>query len=233
MKTIQFLCALMMVWMSGAAFAEPSLDSQLQDLRLPQDQAPVGVTREKLYSSQSRFSDLSHRFELDFGGAKNLNANSSLSMSQLDGTVRFHLSNRWDLAMSGSYGFNSFTDTAQRLMQSEGILPDAAIVKWRTDLLVGYNLFYGKFRASMDQVFYFDQYIAIGPGLVQTQYQMATAGVADVGFAFWFGRHWAARMGAKSDIYNEQKAKSSDLAYHLLGHLDIGYVIGNGEKTYE
>jgi hypothetical protein len=105
-------------------------------------------------------------------------------------------------------------------------------VKTRFDALLGFNLFYGKFRMNMDNVFYFDQYVAIGPGLVTTQYDSAMAAVADIGFALNFGNNWTARLGAKSDLYNEKLSATKSLAYHLLGHVDIGYLIG-GESHYE
>jgi outer membrane beta-barrel protein len=216
----------------AASAAETGLTDQLGELKMPENTAPQGLTSEKLYSAQARSTELAHRFEFDLGGAKNLTGNGFLNQTQIDLAARYHITNRWDISVSGAYGYNSFTDSANTLFKNNGILPDAAVVKYRADMLLGYNLFYGKFRMNMDNVFYFDQYVAIGPGIVNTQYQTAVAAVADVGFALNFGSNWMARFGAKNDFYNEKKAASTSMAYHLLGHVDIGYLIG-GETHYE
>jgi outer membrane beta-barrel protein len=220
------LCFLVSFSSIEFSFAEGGLEEQLTDLRVPENTAPPGISRESLYSVQNRYSDLSKRFEFNLGGSKNMSSDSFLNMTELDFTSRYHFTNRWNLAVSGSYGFNSFTDSANRLMAVDGIIPDVAIVKWRSDLLLGYNLFYGKFRMSMDQVYYFDQYLAVGPGLVKTQFGTTPSAIADIGFALWFGKKWSARFGAKNEFFNEKRVSSSGTAYHLLGHLDIGYLIG-------
>ncbi len=219
--------------MNPVARAESDLGAQLEELKLPSNVAPVGVTSEKLYSVQNRFIRLDRRFEFNLGAAKNFTGNGLLSMHQLNAGVIYHFNDRWSVSASGSYGFNDFTDSAYQLMQREGIVPDAAIVKWRSDLLANYNLFYGKFRMNMDQVFYFDQYVAAGPGLINTQYGTAPAAVVDVGFALWFGKNWSARFGAKNDFYREKTMIGNDLVDHMLGHIEVGYLIGSGEQTYE
>jgi outer membrane beta-barrel protein len=234
MKNVKTLLVLSLIFGSLNAFAasDVALTDQLGELKLPENTAPVGLRSERLYSVQSRDTDLAHRFEFDLGGAKNFTGNGFLTQTQVDATIRYHLTNRWDLSVSGAYGYNSFTDSANLLMKNNSILPDAAVVKERFDALLGYNLFYGKFRMNMDNVFYFDQYVAVGPGAVTTQFQTALAAVADVGFALNFGNSWTARFGAKNDFYNEQTANNKSLAYHLLGHVDVGYLIG-GESHYE
>jgi len=232
MKNVKLFLVMGLVFGSINAYADAGLSDQLSDLKMPENMAPVGLRSERLYSAQVRDTELAHRFEFDLGGAKNLTSNGFLNQTQINLTARYHLDNRWDVSVSGAYGYNSFTDAANRLMAENNMLPDAAIVKTRFDALLGYNLFYGKFRMNMDNVFYFDQYVSVGPGLVTTQYNTAVAGVADVGFALNFGNNWTARFGAKNDFFTEQKAASSGLAYHLLGHVDIGYLIG-GESHYE
>jgi len=217
---------------ASAAFAATgdmeTLESQLDDLALPSNVAPATVTTEKLYSVQDRYSNLSKRLEVTLGGGQNFTGSSFLRMRQADLTLRYHLSNRWDLAASGSMGSNELTGSAERLLEREGILPDAAYVKNRADLLLGYHLFYGKFRLSMDKVLYFDQYIAIGPGLVMTQYGTAPSGVADIGLVFWPGSHMTVRFGFKNIFFNEKRMASSSTEHHLLGHLDVGYTFGDG-----
>lgn len=218
---------------TSAAFADSDLNTQLDELKIPGNVAPAGVTTEKLYSVQNRFNQLAKKFEFSLGAAKNFTGNGLLQMSQINGGVAYHFDDRWSVALSGSYGFNDFTASANHLIMAENIMPDAAVVNWRADILASYNLFYGKIRASMDQVFYFDQYVAVGPGLVNTQYGTVPAAVADVGVAFWFGKNWSAKFGAKNDLFREKKMTSNDMAYHLLGHIEVGYLLGGDNRVYE
>ncbi len=232
MKT--FLFSMMMLSLTAAtASADVDLNAQLDELKLPGNVAPAGITNEKLYSAQSRFATLARRTEFNLGVGQNFTSNGFVRMRQLNGSVLHHLTDRWSVSASGSYGFNDFTRSAEMLMMNEGIVPDAAIVKWRADLLANYNLFYGKFRTSIDQVFYFDQYVSVGPGLVNTQYGTAPAAVADIGFALWIGKNWSTRFGVKNDFFREKTQLSNDLAYHMLGHIEVGYLIGGNEHAYE
>lgn len=226
------LITLTAILLSTTALADSDLNTQLEDLKMPVNTAPVGVTSEKLYAVQSRAHSLTKRFELGLGVAKNFTGNSFLSMNQINAGVAYHINDRWSVVASGSYGFNDFTSTAKRVI-AEGFVPDAAVVKWRADLLASYNLFYGKFRLSMDQVLYFDQYVSFGPGLVNTQYATAPAAVADVGFALWFGKNWSGRFGVKNDFYKEKTQTTNDLAYHMLGHIEVGYLLGGDTSVYE
>lgn len=216
-----------------SAQAETDLNSQLEELKLPTSAAPAGVNSEKLYSVQNRFMKLDRKWEFNLGGSKNFGGSGFLQMTQINGSVGYHLNDRWSITASGSYGFNDFTEAAGMLILKEGILPDVAIVKWRSDLLLGYNVFYGKFRLSLDQVFYFDQYVAVGPGLVNTQFGTAPSAVADVGIALWFGKNWSTRFGVKNQIFKEQTVSTNNLAAHVLGHIEMGYLIGGGDQSYE
>ncbi len=236
MKRTLFAFTAALALHSVPAFAEPvandsSLESQLDDLQAPANRPPEGVTKEKLYVVQSRFNPLKGRFGVSLGAARNFTGSSYLNMSQLNADFRYHLSDRWSLNLGGAYGFNSFTSDANRLMNSEGILPDTAYVKSRAHLLAAYNVFYGKFRVSMEETFYFDQYVAIGPGLVTTQFGGAPSGDLDVGFVFWAGRHFDVRIGLENEFFEENRLKSSSFERHSLGHLDIGYTFGGAKAT--
>jgi outer membrane beta-barrel protein len=232
MKILLF--SMMMLSLTAAtATADVDLNAQLDELKLPGNVAPAGITNEKLYSSQSRFATLARRTEFNLGMGQNFTGNGFVRMRQLNGSIAYHLNDRWSVSASGSYGFNDFTRSAEFLMMNEGIVPDAAIVKWRADLLANYNLFYGKFRTSIDQVFYFDQYVSAGPGLVNTQYGTTPAAVADIGFALWIGKNWSTRFGVKNQFFREKTQLSNDTAYHMLGHIEVGYLIGGNEHAYE
>ncbi len=215
------------------ANAAPSLEAQLKELDSPMNQAPAGVTKEKLYVVQSRYNPLKGRFGMSLGVARNFTGSSYLNMTQVNGDIRYHLSDRWSLNLGGAYGFNSFTADADKLMTTSGIVPDAAYVKSREHIMAAFNVFYGKFRLSMDQVFYFDQYVAAGPGLIQTQFGSAPSGNLDVGFVFWAGKRGEVRIGLENEFFNEKRMKSESFERHSLAHLDIGYTFGESSEATE
>ncbi len=204
----------------------PSLEDELQSLSMPSNQAPTGVSSEQMYAVQTRLAPLEHRSEVTITGAKNFTVDSFLVSQQMDAGYRYYLTDRWFLGLSGSYVFNSLSSSGERLMNENKRLPDVAYTKYRADLMAGYNLFYGKFRLSLDQVFYFDQYVAIGPGVVVQDLGTHPAAVADVGFAFWFGRNFSFRIGVKDYLFHEDRRLSKGLANNVLGHVDFGYVFG-------
>ena len=231
------LALLALVLISSGALADEtvvatqSLEDQLQGLAIPANQLPIPGSSEKMYVIQNRYNPLGMRSELALGVGKNFTNDSFLVSNEVSLAYRFFLSDRWNLGLAGSYVFNDFTDTAAQLKKSEGRIPDAAFAKSKADLSLGYNLFYGKFRLSMDQVFYFDQYIALGAGLVQQSKATTPAGTFDIGFAFWFGKNLSARLGGKSWIYNEKRSASSATHNNLIGHFDLGYLFGSGGET--
>jgi len=203
-----------------------SLEDELRSLSLPSNQAPSGVSSEQLYAVQTRLAPLENRSEITITGAKNFTVDSFLVSQQVDAGYRYYLSSRWFVGASGSYVFNSLSGSGERLMNENKRLPDVAYTKYRADILAGYNLFYGKFRLTLDQVFYFDQYVAVGPGVVVQDLGTHPALVADVGFVFWFGRNFSFRVGAKDYLFHEDRRLSNGLANNVLGHVDFGYVFG-------
>lgn len=228
-KSIQRLAAIVSVILFSAAAqaAEMPLDQELQQLALPDNQLNPAADSEKLYAVQTRYAPLTHRHEITLGGANNFTGDSFLTSQQVDLTYRFHLNDKWYLGLTGSYVMNSFTESGNRLIESQKRVPDIAYAKFRGDLMLGYNLFYGKFRLSMDQVFYFDQYIAIGPGMVVLNSGNSIAAVADVGFVLWLGKMASLRIGLKDYFFNEKRNLSSGMVHNLLGHVDVGIVLGN------
>jgi len=209
--------------------AADDLEQKLEALSLPSNQAPslnTGNSSEKLYSVQSRFVPLHLSSELKVAGAMNFTADSYIQSQELSLAYRFHINDRWNLNLSGAYVFNSFTDAGKKLYELERLIPDAAWVKYRGDLLAGFNPFYGKFRVSMDKVFYLDQYIAIGPGFVTTNKATAMALVGDIGLVFWAGRRLSVQVGFKDYFYKQQRELSSGYVNDILGHVDIGFLFG-------
>jgi len=230
LRTIGIFAGALSVLAAVPAWAEgkpdDSLESQLEALSLPENQSPVPVSQEKLYSVQSRYAPLKGRHEIEFGYAKNLTPPSYISSDQVDFTYRYHLSDRWDLSVGGSYVFNALTDAGQNLANIEGMVPDAAYVKYRADFLATYNLFYGKFRVSMDKVFYFDQYLSLGPGYVVTDLGHSAAAVGDLGLALWLGKTGSIRFGLRDYYFHEVRHLSASNVQDVVFHVDLGLLLG-------
>jgi outer membrane beta-barrel protein len=232
MKKYSILAGFLLAFapLSFAFAAEPPLTDQLDSLALPANQAPAGVSAESLYSVQSRYVPLARRFEIALGGANDFTPDSFMVSREVGGQLRYHLTDRFSLAASGSAVFNSLSQSGNDLLEQHGLVPDAAWAKWRADASVAFHLFYGKFRVTMDRVFYFDQYIALGGGAVGLPYGNSGAMTADVGFVFWMGRRANLRVGLKDWAYPEQRLLSRVWANHLLGHLEIGFLLNGGSS---
>jgi outer membrane beta-barrel protein len=210
------------------AVPEPgkNLEEELGALGTPGNQAPAGVSSEQLYSVQNRFSPLRRRHELALGAGNNFSADSFQISRNLDASYRFYLSNRLFLGLSGSLVFNQLTNGGDFVFNTVKRPPDLAVTFYRSDLLLGYHLFYGKFRVSMDSVFYFDHYVAVGPGLVGLEYGMRFGPVLDTGIVAWFNRSFSVRIGVKDYIFNEPKRVSEGLVNNFVGYLQAGFVFG-------
>lgn len=210
-----------------------SLEDQLKGLSGAENQAPAGLpygtANEKLYSVQTRYSPLRFTSEINVGGGRNMSGDSFLVTQELTAAYRFHFTDRWSLALGGSYVFNELNGTGQRLFTEERRLPDLTYAKSRADLAVGFNTFYGKFRLSMDNVFYFDQYIQLGGGIVNMPNAAVKALTADAGFAFWIGKRGTFRVGLKDWYYQEKRMMSQGSNHNLIAHLDLGILLG-GER---
>jgi outer membrane beta-barrel protein len=200
-----------------------SLEDQLKELNTD-NTAPAGANREKLYAVQSRYLPLQYKSEVSMGGAYNLTGDGFLHTEQFELGYRFHFSDRWSTALTQAWVGNQFSSGVDSLRSSEGAAPMVPYAVARTDLVVTYNVFYGKFRLSSDSVFYFDQYISIGPGIVRQNTGTVGAAVGDIGFAFWLGTWGSARLGLKEYYYNETYASGAQPESNLHAHLDLGYV---------
>ncbi len=217
-------------WTGAVSGAVPeatkSLEEELGALGTPGNQAPAGVTGEQLYSVQSRFSPLRRRHELAVGAGNNFSADSFQISRSVDASYRFYLTNRLFLGLSGSLVFNRLTAGGEFAFNVLNRPPDLAVTFFRSDLVLGYHLFYGKFRVSMDSVFYFDHYVAIGPGMVGLEFGNRFGPVLDTGIVAWFNRSFSVRLGVKDYIFNEPKRVSQGLVNNFVGYLQAGFVFG-------
>lgn len=225
----------LILFLCGGIVRAEDLQQELKSLQLPENQVLPQLNNEKLYASQSRFVPLALRPELSIGAAKNFNSSSFLISEELNGSLHFYLSDRFFTALYGSYVFSRLSDAGNRLWETNEIFPDICVIKYRADATLGYQPFYGKFRLSMDTVFYFDQYIALGAGFVNSDNGIeqfsGPAAVADIGMSFWFGRHWSARVGVKDYYFRENRRQGTDMVHHILAHFSVGFVFGGSSDA--
>ncbi|MBY0470505.1 outer membrane beta-barrel domain-containing protein [bacterium] len=206
--------------------AEKSLEDQLQEMSVPTNTLPPSASYEKLYSVQSRYAPMTNKWEFQLGIGKRTNQ-EFVNSTYFNGGIRYHLSDRWSIGVNGSYVSNSLTNSTLILLNdTKGPRPDVAYPDFVADLNVGYNLFYGKFRLSMDNVLYFDQYWTLGGGVVNLNTGRQVAGVVDAGFAFWLGKKGSVRIGVKDYIYNEKLITSQGIVNSFVLHLDAGIMLG-------
>ena len=79
----------------------------------------------------------------------------------------------------------------------------------------------------MDEVFYFDQYVGLSGGLLESRRgSKPTAGI-DVGISFWAGKKMSLRTGLKNNFFEEQNGLGEKaLSRNLVGYLSFGYFFG-------
>jgi len=213
--------------LSLSAIAAPSkLESELEALAVPVDQALVSTTKDKLYSIQERFSPLTNRHEFGLVGGRNLNQDGSIDSTQLGGLYRYHINGKWALGLNHFRMNNELSAAGKRLVNEQNVVPDRDYIISQTDLVAEYNLFYGKMRLDLDQVVYFDQFWNLGAGQVELGNGSATALVVDAGFAFWMGKMMSARIGLKNDFYTEQNMNGNTNVHNMVGYLSLGILLG-------
>ncbi len=202
---------------------ETTLESELSSLEVS-NKVPSNISKEKLYSIQLRSVSLVKRSEVNLGWGQNLSSNSFLKSQQLDVKYMFHFNDKWALGLGYSQVYNEFTDSARRLADIQGVYPDLDFAKSRAEITAEYNIFYGKFRFTQDQAFYFDNYFALGMASSQLGSGTAQGPVADLGFAFWLSRWGSLRLGLKDYAYSEKRALTSGSANYVNGYVKMGYL---------
>jgi outer membrane beta-barrel protein len=209
------------------AATKSNLSSELTDLSSGDK---IALPDEKMYIVQDRAQTLGGRFEVSVGAAKNFNSNIYVDSSESNVLLTYHWSDRWFTSAYGSYVNNELTDSGRQAWESDGIYPNTSFVKRRFDATVGFNLLYGKARVTQDAMFYFDQYFALGGGVVDqtdlTEETRSPALVADAGFALWFGNRVTLRLGVKDDFFQEKRPLDTSKVHHVLGYSSVGVLLG-------
>ncbi|MCY4643991.1 MAG: hypothetical protein OXB88_05180, partial [Bacteriovoracales bacterium] len=206
-----------------------NLSKKLNELELPSRFIEKTIAKEKLYSIQSRYTPLSDRFKLSFGGSQQIGDTGFISQREITLGGRYYFNDKWSLGSSYSYAFNSLTDSSRNLFREEGILPKVSFVKQRAEVTARRLLFYGKFRLNMDKVFYFDHFISLGPALMRLNTGDRIGMTADTGLTFWSGRNWNTLLGIKSHVF--QKTKNGGEKYlvnQMQVYLSLGFLFEGG-----
>jgi outer membrane beta-barrel protein len=205
-----------------------TLESELEALAVPANQGPVSVA-DKLYAIQSRFAPLARRHEFAFSLGNQVNQVGHLNTNMMGGMYRYHVNDSWALGVNHFRMHNELSATGKRLLSAKGELPDRDFIAHQTDLMVEYNLFYGKMRFNMEQVTYFDQYLALGVSQLALGRGNTTGFVADAGVAFWLGKNASARLGLKNDFYKEQNYNGAANVHNVSGYVAFGYLLGGNQ----
>lgn len=220
-------CAFSQTAVSPAAAATKSTLAQEMEELTSGDKV---ASPERLYIVQDRTVGLAERFEISVGAAKNFNSNIYINSTETSGLLTYHFNDRWYTSLYGAYVSNDLTKSGQDAWTKDGIYPNTAFVKRRYDGTVGFNLIYGKARVTQDAMFYFDQYVALGGGVVyqddgQEEVQKPSA-VADIGFALWFGKRLTFRLGVKDHYFEEKRPLDASRVHHVLGYSTLGFLLG-------
>ena len=206
------------------------LEKQLQRLSLPTNIAPPSVSKEKMYSFQSRLMELSGKHEVSVLGAKNFSPDNHLSSHRLGMNYRFHINSRFSAKVEGFKVFNSLNSSGKNLIYENGVIPSSDFEK--AGVLIGgnYNLFYGKFRFGMETAHYFDHYLGASIGRVILKSGAGFMGQLETGFAFWLSNWGSFRLGLKDEIHREDRGSGKRFAHNIIGQLSFGLLLG-GESS--
>lgn len=239
MKFIKYSCVALTFATATLSFAadkapapakQPPLADELKNVQISSaNVATTPTTGETLYAVQDRLYPLKYGVLMAGGVGRNFNTNGLVSSNETFGNLRFYFNDRIFTSFYGSQVNNRLSGAGERLKDDEDVFPDVTYIRRRADAQIGANLFYGKFRLTMDQTFYFDHYISLGAGMVdQTNGEedlRSRGAVGETGFAFWFGRV-NFNVGAKDFYFEEQRRLSSGRVHHVIGFSSIGVLLG-------
>ena len=231
LKSFFLLSAMIPVVAFGAETGETSkLENKLDALAIPDDKVTPLLSQDQLYIVNTRYSSLVNRHEFTLQGGHNFTSDSHLDSKGVALSYRYHLNSDWSFGLRYSEYQNKLTGAGDRLFNDQKLLPDTDFAKSSSEIFATYNTIYGKLRWSQDTVVYFDQYISLGVGQMDLASGKTNHGVADVGLAFWLGKHMSARIGLKNEFYNQQQLSGEVFKANSFGYLEIGYLFGTGDR---
>lgn len=212
------------VLIASSVFGEVPLEKQLEMLKMPTNKVPGAVSEEKLYSVQLRHSPLSKRHEVSLSGARDFATDGYMDTNQVGLNYRYHFDDKWSVNAGYAKVFNELNDSGRALINQKKLVYDSDYHIAQYDVGAEYNLFYGKFRFGMDEVFYFDQYVGLSGGVIEARRGMKPTAGIDIGIAFWAGKKMSLRTGLKNNFFEEENGLGEKaIARNMVGYLAFGY----------
>ena len=224
-----FLMVMISIWaLPLFAKTDTQLKDQLESLQLPKNALGGFVSKEKLYSVQSRHVSLKRRFEISLAGLEQFSDTGFISNREVALGTRYYINSKWSVGGSYSYAFNKLTETTNDFFALEGMLPKVSYTKSRFDITARYLLFYGKFRLSMDKILYFDHFISLGPSLNILDTGNHAGVAADTGIMFWLGQNWNVLFGIKNYSFFKNNLETSEREFinQAKIYLSAGFLFG-------
>jgi outer membrane beta-barrel protein len=189
-----------------------------------------GTNAEKTYAVHEQRSGNVGVYDIAAGAGVNTTGDVNLRSTDAMVRLKYHATNHLFVSLGHSQVKNQFNLSAKRRIDEDRVYPNVGFVTSRNDLSLGYNLIYGKARLTKDAMFYFDQYAALGAGMIgQTNTRenlMTPAMVADLGVSFWFGGRVSLAVGAKGYRFKEIRIASSGMTNHVIGYANLGMLVG-------
>ena len=213
---------------SSISFANTGLEKKLESLNIPSDRVNPLVVQEKLYVVNKRYSSLKNRHELSLAGGKNLIGDAHLDNTLASLAYRYHINSKWSVGLRYSEYYNELSGSGKKLFDNRNLLPDSDFALNSYEAFVNFNTIYGKLRVSPSMIVYFDQYISLGYGNINLASGETQNLIADIGFSFWVGKHFSARLGMKNEFYEQQKINGNRNVHNAQGYLEFGYLFGKG-----
>ena len=225
-----FLMVMVVAWSlpSFGADTNTQLKDQLEKLELPESTPAGFVSKEKLYSVQTRHVSLKRRLEVSLAGLEQFSDTGFIVNREVAVGTRYYINSKWSVGASYSYAFNELTRATDDFFRLEGALPKVSYAKSRADITARYLLFYGKFRLSMNKTLYFDHYISLGPALNRLDTGDYTGIAADTGIMFWLGQSWNVHFGIKNYSFfkNNLQTQEREFINQAKIYLSAGFLFG-------
>lgn len=206
------------------------LENKLDALNIPDDKVTPLLSQDQLYIVNTRYSSLINRHEVTLKGGHNFTADSHLDSKDIALSYRYHLNSDWSFGVRYTEYQNDLTGAGERLFDDQKLLPDTDYSVNAKEIFATYNTIYGKLRWSQETVVYFDQYISLGVGEMELASGKTNHALADLGLAFWIGKHMSARVGLKNEFYNQTQLTGKEFKANTFGYIEFGYLFGSGDR---
>lgn len=223
---IKVLVGIFLLQSVFAAESPSSLENELQRLKMPDNVAPSSLSKEKLYSFQTRYSRLEGRHELSLGAGHNFTPDNHLTSRRLDLSYRYHLTDRWTAQLNGFKAFNELNSSGKNLVFEKAVIPATDFQKSGFAVSALYNLIYGKFRFGLEKAHYFDHYIGAGIGQIQLSSGSSPMLQLETGLSFWLGKWGSLRFGLKDELHKENRGPGERVTHNFIGLVNFGFMFG-------